>query len=529
MLLTKNITVKWLNRTRKWYENKGYIFTNYGDEFKVKVEDLTETNKEMIDLECDNPNCKSKFSRYYYRYLRDKNIGRKDYCSKCAKTFNKDSSKYLTQNRELRIQKLKQTIEDTNSLSYKKDSTLVALRQAFKLNNENIQEEVEKLGYNYYNLFDKKPSSYYNSIDNYKDIIFKFIETNKRFPTQLEINQDLHLSTLFNNGMTINELKQKLNYNDENDLIDDNGYNNASEGEYTISQFLINNTDIKYKRNVLINKNEGKYNCDWVTEPIDRENQIWIEYWGGLNDNNSFYNYNDICNHKMELYKKYNLTLISIYPKDFERLTYDKKQEYLHNIFSPFMKLKYKHIKNEIIIPPNKLSNEELLINALEYSNNKDFLPDSGWLKNNKDSLYNEIIKRFNSYADFAEQNNKKIKFKQHYWNKEKVFEKFDYLLKIYEEITTETYIKKLPEYNDKLKGICDYIRKEGGMIYFKLEYFNRIDSIPNKEIRYLINVENNINFPTNSTKPTIKQQNRAKQILQKLNINSSHGIKEVS
>jgi len=522
MLITKTIITKWHTRNRRWYIVKGYKYTKLKDELEVKVEDLMDGYTKMVDLQCDNEECNIHFERPYNRYHANNIQGNKDYCQKCSGTFSKDLSQCLTQNRELRIEKLKQIIEDNGCISAHKDSTTMALQLAFKINNEKIQEEVEKLGYNYYDLLNKKPSSYYKNIDNYKDKILDFIKVNKRFPTQLEINQDLHLSTLFNNGMTINELKQKLDYNNDNDLIDDNGYSNASEGEYTISQFIINNTDIKYNRDVLININEGKYNCDWVTEPVDNKNQVWLEYWGGYCDRESNYSlfrtYNEIHAHKLKLYKKYNLKLISIYPKDFARLTYDEKQEYLYEVLNPFMNFKYKHIENEIIIPPNKLSDEDLLINVMQYSEDEEFLPYASWLNAHKTSLYTEIISRFYNYQNYGDLNNKRMRSKERYWNKDEVFERFDYLTRTYGEITTEIHIKKLPEYDVKLKGMCDYIKNYGGLMKFKLEYFDKLNDISDKEIQYLTNIMNNINFTSKSTRPTNKQQLQAKDNLNKLN-----------
>ena len=35
MILTKMVKVKWYNRTKKWYESKGYIFTKLKDIFEV--------------------------------------------------------------------------------------------------------------------------------------------------------------------------------------------------------------------------------------------------------------------------------------------------------------------------------------------------------------------------------------------------------------------------------------------------------------------------------------------------------------
>lgn len=53
MLLSKVVKLKWNTKNRKYYESIGYIFTKYGDEFDVKVEDLTPSSKAVVEVECD--------------------------------------------------------------------------------------------------------------------------------------------------------------------------------------------------------------------------------------------------------------------------------------------------------------------------------------------------------------------------------------------------------------------------------------------------------------------------------------------
>ena len=40
MIISKISKVKWWTNNKQWYENLGYTFTKYRDEFEVKVEDL---------------------------------------------------------------------------------------------------------------------------------------------------------------------------------------------------------------------------------------------------------------------------------------------------------------------------------------------------------------------------------------------------------------------------------------------------------------------------------------------------------
>lgn len=82
MLLTKTVTVKWYYKTKEHYINKGYIFTNFGDEFEVKVEDLSKGSHIIIENTCDycGEKCKPKA---YATYIKLRKDVEKDCCEKC--------------------------------------------------------------------------------------------------------------------------------------------------------------------------------------------------------------------------------------------------------------------------------------------------------------------------------------------------------------------------------------------------------------------------------------------------------------
>lgn len=87
MLLSKTVIVKWNSRIKKWYEDRGYVFTKMGDEFEVKVEDLTDSSIVRIDCRCDNPDCNSPYlkSMKWQNYKKYAKEDGKYYCKKCAK------------------------------------------------------------------------------------------------------------------------------------------------------------------------------------------------------------------------------------------------------------------------------------------------------------------------------------------------------------------------------------------------------------------------------------------------------------
>jgi hypothetical protein len=56
MLLTKEVEVMWMNKTKAYYINKGYVYTKNGDIFTVKTTDLPRGSSRRIKYVCDNCN-----------------------------------------------------------------------------------------------------------------------------------------------------------------------------------------------------------------------------------------------------------------------------------------------------------------------------------------------------------------------------------------------------------------------------------------------------------------------------------------
>lgn len=129
MLAFDTVKIKWHNKTRKYYEDKGYIFTKYGDEFEVKISDLPPGSNVKIDVLCDyclENGIKTVIKKEYYLYLKAREIVPKDCCSKCVFKKNKEVNliKYGCENsfqREDVKEKIKQTfLERYGATSYTK-------------------------------------------------------------------------------------------------------------------------------------------------------------------------------------------------------------------------------------------------------------------------------------------------------------------------------------------------------------------------------------------------------------------------
>jgi len=98
MLISKTVIMKWHPGNKKWYEGKDYIFTNWKDEFEVRVEDLPDGSNIFVEVKCDGLNCTSPITKPM-KWHTYKIIVHKDntyYCKKCAsQLFGIDKIKKL--------------------------------------------------------------------------------------------------------------------------------------------------------------------------------------------------------------------------------------------------------------------------------------------------------------------------------------------------------------------------------------------------------------------------------------------------
>lgn len=100
-LITKTVKVKWNQKTKKHYEELGYVYTKIGEEFEVKVRDLPKGSIAKVQCICDS--CGEMLPLWTYQsYNRSVKEEGKTYCNKCAKKL------YGVENtRKTRLQKSK--------------------------------------------------------------------------------------------------------------------------------------------------------------------------------------------------------------------------------------------------------------------------------------------------------------------------------------------------------------------------------------------------------------------------------------
>jgi len=134
MLLTKTVKLNWHPKIKKHYEEKEYIYTKMGDEFEVKVEDLTKGSNVKVLVKCDCEDCKQPYLKpmpwkRYNNYIHEDG---KYYCVKCVKKLYSVEKQKIT--------KLKNSISFYdwcyNNLS-KEEADIIMLRWDYDKNIDN--------------------------------------------------------------------------------------------------------------------------------------------------------------------------------------------------------------------------------------------------------------------------------------------------------------------------------------------------------------------------------------------------------
>lgn len=81
VLVTKKVLIKWNKANKKHYRQLGYLFTNYGDEFEVRVQDLQPNASVRVTVICDF--CQREYSVTWQHYIEVENKNQKHACYNC--------------------------------------------------------------------------------------------------------------------------------------------------------------------------------------------------------------------------------------------------------------------------------------------------------------------------------------------------------------------------------------------------------------------------------------------------------------
>jgi len=513
----QSIEVVWDIYSKQHYESindengsQKYSFTKMNDAFVVDVYELSKGSNKEIRVRCDY--CGKNHFRRYTEYNRSINTNKlvKKYCCENCDQHKKQEVYEIKQSlgllkrsekgywnfKENRLKELKKYIKENGDIvSIKNTKIGRSIYHGLKENGETIEQCSVELDYDLFEINDRKmPEGYYHDFSNLSYRIKELIEQLDRFPKQKEVLNYLRIGNqtlLYFGG--ISEIKSIMGYDDKYDLIDDRGFKNYSTYEFMTAQYLIGN-NISYKREQ--NPFNGKYKnlrSDF-TFYLKNDKEIHVEIWGySKTDHVSkrSVRYNIDRKLKKKLYSQSDHHLVEIEYEIFQD-KYIDIQSNLSAIFSSLFKLDFKFVKQEKFIPTSELTDSELFTEVMKYSYKDNRLPEQKILsENGKWKLVSEVLKRYDSYNQFAEEFNKTtVRSRGKKWADIDVFNKFDYMVSKYGYVLKSTKIKAIK--NSHINNIEYFSRKVfGGFFEAKLSYFEYLTrenkQISNLDIQYII------------------------------------------
>lgn len=520
--------------------NRNKMTVPRGTKLLIYIKDLKRNSKLEVEVKCDICG-EIKYIPYtlYNDKMELKGNEMDIYvCNKCMKSDKykdmlveyktknnlfKKSDKLYYRSKENRLKGLQSWINKHGHINLLINTEGSNLYANITRNNDTPIKLASELGYNVYDIMNKKPMGWYDDFSVVEDRIRGFINENGRFPSIEESGINSHAIKKYGG---IYEIKRRMNYDDKKDLKDNSGFYNKSRYELWTANYLLAN-NITYKRESKPFKGQ-KYRTDFEITILKHEGSlkesIFVEVWGYSRSSKSekrIINYNIKRNIKEELYKNNNNILISIEPECFIRQSFDEIQSNLYNIFKPYLNLKYGIVDNELIFPV-ELTDLELFEKVMEYSDNKEQMPKVRQFSLEHHDLYGEVIRRFKDFSTFSkifgvELTRKRIGF----WDdKNNIMEKFNYMIDTYGELIfahRKEFLLVSKEDRNLEECILGIIAKYG-YTNIRLEYYeyclknNRL--IPKVEIKFINDVANKASYQKSATKI---QQQLAKDILSKI------------
>lgn len=550
MLITKTVEAKWHSSNKDHFLSKGYPFTKFRDKFFVSVYDLPNNSSAKVKAKCDYCGRETSANFTYGQYFRQAlSSPVKTYsCASGSCNFKKrlDMAKYKLDRGEL---------DENDPLYFQFEENLLKLLQSYltkygnlhqirnkpegprlldvfqKHKGYNMIELAKRLGYQEEELqynpilglsrVELKSESRINSqFEELKAAILNFMEQNNRFPSYGEASMlpGMHNGVLDKFG-GIFEIRRRMGITDPDFLIDDRGWYNKSVQEWMVAQFLIHNK-ITYKREQqpFVGHNSN-FRSDFTFYP-EEGLIIHVEVWGYDETSVGYIakEYLEARRKKLRLYKEYSkeIELISLDRKIFQRKTYEQIQSDLIHILKPVLNKKLKYVDQEVWIPPNSLSNEQLYEEFLKYTKGKHKPPLFFDLPNN---LRVAIGQRFITYEIFLKQHNFHARRESTSVSIESLFVALETMIK--EEGSTWNFKSYVEEYKDRFKGFIKKIQRNGGFLNVKLRFFeycveHGIPIVEHDQMFLIGMVQNKIR---NITRQTEEQRILAVSILEKLNV----------
>jgi hypothetical protein len=138
MILDKIIKMKWNSYNKKYYENKGYIYTKMFEMFDLKIEDLNKNSSYYIKCKCEN--CETELNVRYVDYIKStKNLSESYYCTHCKYIKYKQTciEKYGVENVSMN-KDIKQKRRETNLKRYGVENLFQSNEILQKIKNTNL-------------------------------------------------------------------------------------------------------------------------------------------------------------------------------------------------------------------------------------------------------------------------------------------------------------------------------------------------------------------------------------------------------
>ena len=85
IIISEKVTVHWAPVNKEYFISKGYVFTKYGKEFTVDVNDLYDDANVKVMIKCDI--CGKEYQLPYNRYIKNINNFGKTVCFECSRSI----------------------------------------------------------------------------------------------------------------------------------------------------------------------------------------------------------------------------------------------------------------------------------------------------------------------------------------------------------------------------------------------------------------------------------------------------------
>lgn len=443
---------------------------------------------------------------------------RPSYKTKCEESCENMSGKAKWTDKNYALYKVNDYIRNNNNslIDVCKDNKWSHILTMCKHYCYDVKELCAELGYDYWELKGKnKPLNYYSDYNILKETISTFIDEYGYFPTikELKYNFDVPPSTIQRFG-GIERIKNDIEYM-EDDLIDDSGFRNRSHYEYIVAQFLIHNNVSYTREQHPFPKPYDNLRSDFTFEQAN--GTIYhLEVWGyssaDANGKRS-QTYIKRKSQKLELYKKYNINLISV-ENDIFGNTFETIQIKLSKLLSDVLGSDLKIIDHTFLTHPNKMRDQELFEEIMKISKRSSTLPKESDFTSDNKCLFLEALKRFGNYGKFAKHFGVATNSKRGYWNENTVLNRLFDIQQKYGYLPTSIEIRnnKMAKSDDLFIGIVDGIKNVfGNTINGYLTYYEKCIAenikLGEKDNEYLNNLYNLKYFRKDSVTETDRQR----------------------